>query len=117
MTSRITRSINKKNSYQLTNTETDDIFLCATREELMYYTGLSINQVRRLMKDIKTSYNKTKKKWIVKKLDKEERTEREALNEDKYTPTILRSKELITFVDNEQKYVTIDNKKYKLVEV
>ena len=111
------RSINKKNSYQLTNTETNEIYLCGTREDMVYYTGLSINQIRRVMKDIKTSYSKTKKKWKITKLDKEERTEREALDETKFTPTILRSKELITFVDNEKKYVTIDNKKYKLVEV
>jgi hypothetical protein len=111
------RSFNKNNSYQLTNTETDEVFLCGTREDMMYYTGLSINQIRRIMKDIEPFYSKTKKKWKVTKLDKEERTEREPLNKDKYTPTILRCKELITFVDQEKKYVTIDNKKYKLVEV
>lgn len=116
------RGINSKNKYKLFNKITNDTVYCATRDDMCKLTGLTINQIRRLLKGVDFQWECKKKVWQASRVETEDFEEddikRNVIDDEKiikpkkrvsYTPKIYKS-------DEGQQYIEVKNKKYLMVE-
>ena len=117
----VTRGLNTLSKYKLYKTITDETIYCSTRSELCAYTDLSINQVRRLLKNGNNfKYSCKMKPFEITILEKADQLKREPLDKSKvpvHKENKIKSFNKKYYVKDGLEYVEFDNKKYLMTLV
>ena len=116
-----TRGENTKSKYKLYKTITDETIYCSTRAELCEYCDLSINQIRRLLKNGNNfKYSCKMKPFEITVLGKEDQIKRQPIDKTKvpvHKENRIKSFNKKYYVKDGLEYVEFDNKKYLMTLV